>query len=76
MSLGLGWETFKYLQVVGFFVLIYGTFLFNNVVTPPQWSWLKDSKEATAAHSEPLFVGAGDDEERPLLGNVSSPSER
>ncbi|KAI9858781.1 MAG: hypothetical protein M1824_004201 [Vezdaea acicularis] len=35
VSLGLGWETFKWLQVVGFALLVYGTFLFNNIVTPP-----------------------------------------
>lgn len=32
ISLGLGWETFLWLQVVGFIVLIYGTFVFNNVI--------------------------------------------
>jgi drug/metabolite transporter (DMT)-like permease len=35
ISLSLGWETFKFLQVVGFVVLLYGTFLFNDVVRPP-----------------------------------------
>ena len=35
ISLGLQWETFKYLQVLGFIVLIYGTFVFNDVVKPP-----------------------------------------
>ncbi|KAF2455748.1 hypothetical protein BDY21DRAFT_348542 [Lineolata rhizophorae] len=35
VSLGLGWETFKWLQVLGFAVLVYGTFLFNEVVRPP-----------------------------------------
>ncbi|KAH0537804.1 hypothetical protein FGG08_005486 [Glutinoglossum americanum] len=35
VSLGLGWETFKWLQVVGFILLVYGTFLFNNIVRPP-----------------------------------------
>ena len=35
VSLCLGWETFKWLQVVGFAVLVYATFLFNNVVRPP-----------------------------------------
>ncbi|KAI5863190.1 hypothetical protein GGS23DRAFT_57285 [Durotheca rogersii] len=34
-SLGLGWETFKWLQVVGFALLVYFTFLFNGVVSPP-----------------------------------------
>ncbi|GAP93234.1 putative integral membrane protein [Rosellinia necatrix] len=35
VSLGLGWETFKWLQVVGFALLVYFTFLFNGIVEPP-----------------------------------------
>ncbi|KAK5173892.1 uncharacterized protein LTR77_002573 [Saxophila tyrrhenica] len=35
VSLGLGWETFKWLQVVGFILLVYGTGVFNEVVRPP-----------------------------------------
>lgn len=35
VSLGLGWETFKWLQIVGFVLLVYGTFLFNDLVRPP-----------------------------------------
>jgi len=34
-SLFLGWETFKWLQVLGFALLVYGTFLFNGLVRPP-----------------------------------------
>ncbi|KAI9330019.1 hypothetical protein DFJ73DRAFT_859346 [Zopfochytrium polystomum] len=37
ISLGLGWETFKSLQVVGFGLLIYGTFVFNDVIAPPKF---------------------------------------
>ena len=35
VSLGLGWETFKWLQILGFALLVYGTFLFNGIVRPP-----------------------------------------
>jgi preprotein translocase subunit SecF len=35
VSLGLGWESFKWLQVVGFALLVYSTFLFNGVIQPP-----------------------------------------
>jgi hypothetical protein len=35
VSLGLRWESFKWLQVVGFALLVYGTFLFNDIVRPP-----------------------------------------
>lgn len=35
VSLGLGWESFKWLQVVGFTLLVYGTFTFNDLIRPP-----------------------------------------
>jgi len=43
VSLGLGWEKLvlwppiSLLQVLGFSLLVYGTFLFNNLVTPPKF---------------------------------------
>lgn len=36
VSLGLGWETFKWLEVAGFVLLVYGTFLVNDIVAPPR----------------------------------------
>lgn len=39
-SLLLGWEKFKWLQVLGFVVLLYGTLMFNDVVAPP-WCFAK-----------------------------------
>lgn len=35
VSLGLGWESFKWLQILGFVILVYATFLFNGIVKPP-----------------------------------------
>ncbi|KAI6779507.1 uncharacterized protein J7T54_002775 [Emericellopsis cladophorae] len=35
VSLGLGWEKFKWLQIVGFALLVYSTFLYNGIVQPP-----------------------------------------
>ncbi|KAI8715620.1 hypothetical protein NCS52_01070100 [Fusarium sp. LHS14.1] len=35
VSLGLGWETFKWLQILGFALLVYFTFLFNGIIQPP-----------------------------------------
>ncbi|KAI6246423.1 hypothetical protein HI914_05434 [Erysiphe necator] len=35
VSLFLGWETFKWLQILGFGLLVYGTFLFNRLIKPP-----------------------------------------
>lgn len=44
VSLGLGWETFKWLQVAGFVLLVYFTFLFNGIVQPP-FAFLKPVDE-------------------------------
>jgi hypothetical protein len=46
VSLGLGWETFKWLQVLGFALLVYGTFLFNDLIRPPLKSWVERRPEA------------------------------
>ncbi|KAJ1972745.1 hypothetical protein H4R35_004503 [Dimargaris xerosporica] len=35
ISVFLGWEFFQPLQVVGFLILIYGTFVYNGVMAPP-----------------------------------------
>lgn len=35
VSLALGWETFKFVQIVGFAMLVYSTFVFNGIVQPP-----------------------------------------
>ncbi|KAJ2156803.1 hypothetical protein GGF46_004945 [Coemansia sp. RSA 552] len=34
-SLALGWESFSWIQVVGFGILVYGTFIYNRVLTLP-----------------------------------------
>ncbi|TKA80634.1 hypothetical protein B0A55_01860 [Friedmanniomyces simplex] len=41
VSLGLGWESFKWLQVLGFALLVYGTTLFNEIVQPPTLAFLR-----------------------------------
>ncbi len=42
ISLAIGWEQFKWLQVIGFLVLLYGTFLFNRVIPAyPSKAFLK-----------------------------------
>ncbi|KAJ1733760.1 hypothetical protein LPJ61_001402 [Coemansia biformis] len=34
-SLALGWESFSWIQVLGFAILVYGTFVYNRVITLP-----------------------------------------
>ncbi|KAH8692777.1 hypothetical protein BGW36DRAFT_399578 [Talaromyces proteolyticus] len=52
VSLALGWENFKWLQVVGFVLLVYGTFLFNDIVRPPLKALLP--KREVLVHEELL----------------------
>ncbi|GAA5848211.1 hypothetical protein JCM8547_004445 [Rhodosporidiobolus lusitaniae] len=53
VSLLLGWESFKFLQVVGFVVLVYGTFAYNGLLAFPHW---------TGLHRDALPAGADNDE--------------
>ncbi|KAH9469993.1 hypothetical protein MJO28_004125 [Puccinia striiformis f. sp. tritici] len=36
-SLAIGWESFSYLQLAGFIILVIGTFFFNQIVLYPNW---------------------------------------
>ncbi|GAA6055739.1 hypothetical protein JCM3770_006133 [Rhodotorula araucariae] len=75
VSLFLGWETFKLLQVVGFALLCYGTFVFNGITSFPHWTGLhRDALPAGSPPASPPFGalhlpghlggggGGGDDE--------------
>ncbi|KAJ3228851.1 hypothetical protein HDU81_005845 [Chytriomyces hyalinus] len=55
ISLSLGWEGFRWMQVAGFVVLIYGTFVFNDVVALPAVLGLGNAETARAEED-------GDDE--------------
>lgn len=50
VSLALGWETFKWLQIVGFALLVYGTFLFNDIVRPPLEACIRQQQEGAHKH--------------------------
>ena len=54
VSLGLGWETFKWLQIAGFALLVYGTFLFNDIVSPPLRSCTRKRKTEALLAEEPI----------------------
>ncbi|KAH9828189.1 Nucleotide-sugar transporter [Teratosphaeria destructans] len=45
VSLGLGWETFKWLQVAGFVLLVWGTGIFNEIVNPPTVAFLRRRRQ-------------------------------
>lgn len=48
VSLGLGWERFIPLQLLGFGLLVYGTFLFNEIINPPMKVCLPNRPENEA----------------------------
>ena len=54
VSLGLGWETFKWLQIVGFALLVYGTFLFNDIVSPPLQACIRRRKNDALLAEDPI----------------------
>ncbi|KAL8799207.1 MAG: hypothetical protein Q9182_006067 [Xanthomendoza sp. 2 TL-2023] len=54
ISLGLGWETFKWLQIIGFALLVYGTFLFNDIVRPPLKACVSRRKVRPLLEEEPI----------------------
>ncbi|MCJ1466096.1 hypothetical protein MMC07_004715 [Pseudocyphellaria aurata] len=54
VSLALGWETFKWLQILGFALLVYGTFLFNDLVRPPLQSCARRQRHRELLPEDPI----------------------
>ena len=54
VGLALGWENFKWLQLLGFSGLVFGNLLFNDVVRPPALrfvrSWLSEHGDEEPEH--------------------------
>jgi multidrug transporter EmrE-like cation transporter len=49
VSLILGWESFKLLQIVGFALLVLGTFWFNGIISVPGWTGPQASDKVVPA---------------------------
>ncbi|KOS19253.1 Uncharacterized protein ESCO_001084 [Escovopsis weberi] len=54
VSLGLGWESFKWLQIVGFALLVYSTFVFNGIVQPPLKCLREEGETEDLLPEEPI----------------------
>jgi drug/metabolite transporter (DMT)-like permease len=54
VSLALGWETFKWLQILGFALLVYGTFLFNEIVQSPLRVCIRRQKRDELLPEDPI----------------------
>jgi hypothetical protein len=75
-SLGIGWQKFSPIQMAGFFVLILGMFLYNNVIIRPfliKKGFLKgDSDSDPESDISPIIR---DDEERRMYNNDVNESD-
>lgn len=69
VSLYLGWESFKFLQVIGFALLVYGTFVFNSITRFPAWTNLHPDHEVVVVPAD------YPSEEDSLLGTPESGSD-
>jgi hypothetical protein len=69
ISLGLGWEKLVFpislLQVLGFSLLVYGTFLFNNLVKPPPCL-------PVPRHEAPIVRVSDEEEQETLLDETAA----
>lgn len=52
VSLYLGWEQFSWVQVIGFAVMVTGTFYFNGVL---KWPFVKEEDSDEATERTPLL---------------------
>ena len=43
-SMAIGWETFCYVQIIGFSVLLLGTFVFNGILKVPGFAYEEEPK--------------------------------
>jgi drug/metabolite transporter (DMT)-like permease len=49
-ALIMGWESFKWLQFLGFSILVFGTLCFNGVLEPELWSWVPKKLKDEVIH--------------------------
>lgn len=40
LAIAMGWESFAFLQFIGFVFLVFGTLCFNGVLKPETWEWI------------------------------------
>ena len=60
-------ETFSWLQLGGFILLVFGTFVYNEILVIPFWGLNVNTKEAILARKKEL----GEDSENKQLANDS-----
>lgn len=56
LAILMGWESFHFLQFVGFVVLVFGTLCFNGVLNPEEWSFVPNFLKSTGAYERLIDV--------------------
>ena len=59
LALFFGWESFHWLQMFGFVLLVLGTLAFNGVIHPETWLWVPQWFKKNSHHvpiEEPLLA--------------------
>ncbi|GEM09544.1 integral membrane protein, nucleotide-sugar transporter [Rhodotorula toruloides] len=73
VSLALGWESFVFLQVIGFALLVYGTFVHNGILAFPHWTGLREI-ELPGVEADHLLDSDYDDERNTTSpGGIATP---
>lgn len=62
VSLALGWETFKSLQLLGFIFLVFGTLAFNGVLDVAEWRYVPQWLKADSQSREDLLINVVDEQ--------------
>lgn len=56
LAIFMGWESFHFLQFVGFVVLVFGTLCFNGVLNPEEWSFVPHSLKSNGPYERLIDV--------------------
>jgi hypothetical protein len=57
-SMAVGWESFCYVQIIGFVVLLTGTFIFNGIIVVPGFEYPPPAAPAGAEDAEAALLQA------------------
>ncbi|CDK29810.1 unnamed protein product [Kuraishia capsulata CBS 1993] len=62
VSLALGWESFKSMQLLGFVLLVFGTLVFNGVIQIADWKYVPQWIKTDSQTRENLLINVVDEQ--------------
>ncbi|BGP29944.1 hypothetical protein JCM10296v2_001696 [Rhodotorula toruloides] len=73
VSLALRWESFVFLQVIGFVLLVYGTFVHNGILAFPHWTGLREIELPGVEADDVLDSDYDDERNTTSPGGIATP---